>query len=265
MEKEILLRIHLAKVNFTEVEHHIASYFTSGKPPCTIHQLAQKLSISSSSISRFCKKIGLHNYKELLFLYEKHRDNKDEVQTSNISLDLQSAYFQIFRLVDRNFDSQAMKQVCRYIYQHRIITVFAFGLSATAAQDFRFRFSRLGKFIEVIYDKDAIRMNARILQRDDLVLIFTLRGNAYLEEIVSEVKKKGITVVSILGNQKSKLAKLSDMVLYTSSLSGEESTGMISSQIPILIIIDMLYYHYVQMYSDALMNWANTEKIFQNR
>ena len=108
-------------------------------------------------------------------------------------------------------------------------------------------------------------MNARILQPDDLVLIFTLRGNAYLEEIVSEVKKKGIRVVSILGNQKSKLAKLSDMVLYTSSLSGEESTGMISSQIPILIIIDMLYYHYVQMYSDALMNWANTEKIFQNR
>ena len=52
----------------------------------------------------------------------------------------QSEYFRIFHLVDQNFDAKAMEQVCRYIYEHRIINIFAFGLSATAAEDFRFRF-----------------------------------------------------------------------------------------------------------------------------
>ena len=159
MEKEILLRINLAKVNFTYVEETIAQYFTDGRKPLTIHELARELSISSSSITRFCKKIGLNNFKELMYLYEQHLNMQNAPQISNISLDLQSEYFRIFHLVDQNFDAKAMEQVCRYIYEHRIINIFAFGLSATAAEDFRFRFSRLGKFIEVIHDKDAIKMS----------------------------------------------------------------------------------------------------------
>lgn len=263
MEKEILLRINLEKVNFTYVEEQIAEYFTNGNPPLTIHELAHELSISSSSITRFCKKIGLKNFKELMYLYEQHLNTQDAPQVSNISLDLQSEYFRIFHLVDQNFDAAEMRAVCQHIYEHRIINIFAFGLSATAAQDFKFRFSRLGKFIEVIHDKDAINMSSQVLEQGDLVFIFTLRGNSYLEELAQELKTKGNVVVSILGNKKSRLAKLSDHVLYTSSLSGEESTGMISSQIPILIIIDMLYYHYVRTYTDALSNWASTEKVFK--
>ena len=265
MEKEILLRINLAKVNFTYVEETIAQYFTDGRKPLTIHELARELSISSSSITRFCKKIGLNNFKELMYLYEQHLNMQNAPQISNISLDLQSEYFRIFHLVDQNFDAKAMEQVCRYIYEHRIINIFAFGLSATAAEDFRFRFSRLGKFIEVIHDKDAIKMSSRVLQKQDLVFIFTLRGNTYLEELAAELTLRGILMVSILGNQNSRLKKLSDVVLYTSSLSGEESTGMISGQIPILIMIDMLYYHYVRTYSDALTNWASTEEILKDR
>ena len=116
MEKEILLRINLAKVNFTYVEETIAQYFTDGKPPLTIHELARELSISSSSITRFCKKIGLNNFKELIYLYEQHLNMQNAPQISNISLDLQSEYFRIFHLVDQKFDAKAMEQVCTYIY-----------------------------------------------------------------------------------------------------------------------------------------------------
>lgn len=263
MEKEILLRINLEKVNFTYVEEQIADYFTSGKPPLTIHELAHELSISSSSITRFCKKIGLKNFKELMYLYEQHLNTQKDMEVSNISLELQSEYFRIFHLVDQSFDSETLDRVCKYIYDRRIINIFAFGLSATAAQDFKFRFSRLGKFIEVIHDKDAIKMSSQVLEKGDLVFIFTLRGNSYLEELAQNLKEKGSIVVTILGNKKSRLAKLSDIVLYTASLSGEESTGMISSQIPILILIDMLYYQYVRTYTDALSNWASTEKIIK--
>lgn len=263
MEKEILLRIKYAKVNFTYVEEQIAEYFIAGLAPLTIHELAKELAISSASITRFCKKIGLNNYKELLYLYDMHLNRQDTPVVSNISFDLQSEYFRILNIADKHFDEDAIDLVCSHIYTHRFINVFAFGLSATAALDFKFRFSRTGKFIEVIHDKDAIMMSARVLQKGDLVFIFTLRGNSYLEDLAQELKEKGCIVVSILATHESRLSKLSDIVLYTASLSGEESTGMISSQIPILIILDMLYYHYVRTYSDALLNWASTEKVFK--
>lgn len=263
MEKEILVRINLAKVDFTYVEEEIAEYFKGSKPPLNIHELAKELSVSSSSITRFCKKIGLKNYKELIYLYGKHLDEKEE-SSSNISIDLRSEYFKIFNHIDKYFDEQAIIDTCTQIQNHRIINIFALGLSATAAQDFKFRFLRTGKFIEVIHDKDAIKISAQVLKKDDLVFIFTLRGNSFLEEIAELLTSRGVIVITILGNQKSKLARLSNIVLHTSSLSGEESTGMISSQIPVLIIIDILYYQYAKTFSDAIDNWALTEKILIN-
>lgn len=260
MEKEILVRIHLAKVNFTYVEEQIASYFMKERPALTIHELAHTLSLSSASITRFCKKIGLRNYKELMYLYTKHLSTKKDTQIYNIPMELSREYFRIFRFVDQSFDVKKFKKMAEYIYHHRIIHIFAFGLSATAASDFKFRFSRLGKFIEVIHDKDAIAMATQVLMKDDLVFIFTLRGNMYFENVAQELKEKGSIVLSILGNKKSRLATLSDVVLFTASLSGEESTGMISSQIPILILIDMLYEQYVKMYTEDLHKWVSTEK-----
>lgn len=261
MEKEILVRINLAKVDFTYVEEEIAEYFTAGRPPLNIHELAKTLSVSSSSITRFCKKVGLKNYKELMYLYEKHLHYNQDDKTNHVSIDLRSEYFRIFNEVVQFYDEDAIKAACASINEHRIINIFALGLSATAAQDFKFRFLRTGKFIEVIHDKDAIGMSAQVLKEGDLVLIFTLRGSTYLEEVAELLKSRGVIVICIIANKKSRLTRLCDIVLYTASLSGEESTGMISSQIPILMIIDILYYQYAKMYSDAIDNWALTEKI----
>ena len=50
--------------------------------------------------------------------------------------------------------------------------------------------------------------------------------------------------------------------MLTANLEGEESTGMMSAQIPILIQIDLIYYYYVRRYSDVLDQWISTEKVF---
>lgn len=262
MEKEIILRISHAKVNFTFVEEQISEYFLSNKPCLSINELAAKLCVSPPSITRFCKKIGLNNYKELVYLYNEHLKETTGPNISNISHDLQKSYFKIFNHIDETFNEDVINRVCEYIHNTRFINIFALGLSATAAQDFKFRFSRTGKFIEVIYDKDAIEMACSILQKGDLVFIFTLRGNKFLEKCAKTLKDKGVILVSITGNPKSTLVKLSDELLLTSNLSGEESTGMISAQIPILIQIDILHYYYVRKYSEVLEKWASTERIF---
>ncbi len=107
-------------------------------------------------------------------------------------------------------------------------------------------------------------MSSSVLEKDDLVLIFTLRGNQALVDCAIQLKERGIHVVSIIANKKSSLAKVSDVALFTADLKGEESTGMISSQIPILIVIDMIYYCYVRKYSEAIEKWAGTEEILES-
>lgn len=261
MNKEIILKITHAKFRFTCVEEQIAKYFLGNNKLMSINDLAELLCVSSASITRFCKKIGLNNYKELIYLYEQHLKENDKINISNISLDLQKSYFKIFNQIDGSFNREKIETVCDLIHGHRFMHIFALGLSATAAQDFKFRFSRMGKFIEVIYDKDAIDMTSAVIKQEDLVFIFTLRSNKYLEKCARLLREKEVKLVVITGNEHTKLKEYADINIVTANLSGEESTGMISAQIPILIQIDLIHYYYVRKYKEVLETWVSTEKI----
>ncbi|MEW8956542.1 MurR/RpiR family transcriptional regulator [Clostridium sp.] len=262
MEKEIIIRINHAKVNFTFVEEQIAEYFLEENPSLPINDLAKKLNVSPSSISRFCRKIGLSNYKELIYLYNKHLKKQKKHALNNIAIELQEGYFKIFDDIDKSFDEEKIEKICEKIHSTRLIHIFAFGLSATAALDFKFRFSRMGKFVEVIHDKSAIEMATSILEKGDLVFIFTLRGNKALEKVGEELKNKDVTVITITGNRESTLNKNSDIVINTANLHGEESTGIMSAQIPILVQIDLIYYYYIKNYKEVFDSWISTEKVF---
>ena len=262
MKKEIVLRINHSKINFTFVEEQIAEYFLQGKESVPISELSKKLNVSPASITRFCKKIGLSNYKELIYLYNEQLKNEKEHNLNNIAIDLQTEYFNLFDDIDKSFDEEKIEKVCNHIYSHRLIHVFALGLSATAAQDFKFRFSRMGKFIEVIHDRSAIEMATSILEKGDLVFLFTLRGNKALEKIGEDLKEKDITVITITANKKSSLNKTSDITINTSNFKGEEATGIMSAQIPILVQIDLIHYYYIRKYKEVLNSWVSTEKVF---
>ena len=255
MNKEIILRITHAKFKFTYVEEQIAEYFLGNNKPMSINDLAELLCVSPASITRFCKKIGLNNYKELIYL----RYFEDKTQSE---VDLQKSYFKIFNQIDGSFNREKIEEICDLIHSYRFMHIFALGLSATAAQDFKFRFSRMGKFIEVIYDKDAIDMATAVIEEGDLVFIFTLRGNKYLQKCAKALKEKGAKLVVITGNEHTKLNEYADIIIVTANLSGEESTGMISAQIPILIQIDLIHYYYVRKYKEVLEAWVSTEKVF---
>lgn len=70
MPEDIFILIESCRLNFTAVEQVIADYHLSKQPAMTIDKLSAHLAVSKASITRFCKKIGLSNYKELVFLYK---------------------------------------------------------------------------------------------------------------------------------------------------------------------------------------------------
>ena len=262
MGKSIMVKIAHSKTKFTYLEQEISQYFLEHNPCIPANELSKKLNISPSSITRFCKKIGLSNYKELMYLYSEYLNENENHNTKNIPKYIHTKYLNIIEKIDSEFDYKKIDEICTLIHNTRFINIFALGLSATAAQDFKFRFSRIGKFIEVVHDKDAIEMTGATLKKDDLVFIFTLRGNSALEKCAEKLKPRGINIISITGNPKSTLVKNSNQVLITANLEGEESTGIISAQIPMVMQIDIIYYYYVKKYNETLEQWVSTEKTF---
>lgn len=262
MNKDFQLLFEYARIKFTSVDNKIAEYFLARSPVKNIEELAFEIGVSTASITRFCKKIGLNNFKEFLFIYQQQLDQNTPQETIKPN-HLHNDYMDILKQFDKHFDKQALKKVSDLIHQHSVIHIFGSGFSALAGADFKFRFTRLGKFVEIVQDNDSMRMLSSILNPDALVILISLKGkNTCMINCANNLREKGISIICITANEKSKLLKIADISILTSSLKVEESTGMISAQMPILMAIDNIYYQYVCENKDSIQNWVKTESVF---
>lgn len=260
MKKDFLMLIESYRPDFTEVEHIIADYFLSKKPILTNSDLSKELYVSKSSITRFCKKIGLKNYKELNFLYNLSLESNEEDRS--VASKITEIYHSLATRSDLQYDEDNLDQFCCYLNKHKIIHFLGRGFNSYAGMDFQFKFSRLGKYVRVISEEHSIEMAARIAGENELIIISSLSGNEeHLVKAAQLAHKKEIDILLITANKESTVIPYANIVLYAASLHREESLGNISPQIPILIQLDMVYQHYLNLYSSTLEKWIEAEKI----
>lgn len=222
--------------------------------------MARNLYVSSSSISRFCKKIGLENYKELIFLYSLSLDTAEE--SRSVASKITEIYHSLATRSDAQYDERNLDKFCHYLNEHKIIHFLGRGFNSYAGMDFQFKFSRLGKYIRVISEEHSIEMAARIAEPDELIIISSLSGEEeHLVTAARIAKNNNVPVLIITANKNSPMISKAEIVLYAAGLNRSESLGNISPQIPILIQLDMIYERYLNLYSTTTQKWIDAERI----
>lgn len=245
---------------FTNVENIIADYFLSGAPAMSIEDLSQTLSVSTSSITRFSKKIGLDNYKELIFMSKISRDNDKEINVSSISVT--EMYYSILKRVQASYNEKSIEQICECLHRGSIIYFLGTGFNSFVGNDFQFKFSRIGKNVINVNDDNSIKLAASLVKGTEVAIICSMRGNRNsLLEAAQKLHQKSVPLLFITANLESEIKNYADLTLHTAFLSEKESYGNISPQIPMLIQMDIIYNKYVKMYKSSIGRWINTEKI----
>ncbi len=259
MNNDLQMSIAYARVKFTRTDHQIADYLLANPVPEKISVLAESIGVSTSSLSRFTKKLGFSSFKEFYYHFQQQLHEQSHEQSDENSL--HHNYIDILHQVHALLDGPTTRALCEEIHRRPGFHVYGTGFSTLVAQDLKMRFRRLGKFVEIISDIDSLDMYGPLLKADDLLLAISLNGrNERLVKYFAKLKERQVTLGCMTSNKKSRLINHADYVLLTSSLDGEESTGMISAQLPLLIIIDFLYYHYISLYRDSIELWMETEK-----
>ncbi|WP_182199726.1 MurR/RpiR family transcriptional regulator [Paraliobacillus salinarum] len=265
MKSNLFFLIETSKIAFTYVDEQIANFFLEKHPPIKQSVLAKQINVSTASITRFCKKIGFENYKEFIYQYKQALEDYPENE-SNVTNNLQFQYLELIKEINEKIDNESIKRVCEYIYDHKIIHIYGLGLSAIAGEDFKFRFTRLGKYVEIVRDYDSIEMVSSLMKENNLLFYLTLRGeNKNIIPVIKRVKEKGTKVVVVTSNQSEEIAELADYLLLTSDLKNAGNIGQLSGQIPMLVIIDLIYSQYINMYRENINKWIGTEYAFLHR
>ncbi|WP_163139465.1 MurR/RpiR family transcriptional regulator [Bacillus sp. 22-7] len=236
---------------FTSSESELAKYIID-KPDevsqLSINQIAKKIHISPATITRFCQKISFSGFNEFKHELKRYIDlrNKPAMSSDIKEIDYFSNLYQnhlkIIETTFRNMTYLDIQQAVSLLTEARKVHVYGIGNSGIAAQEFKWKFFRIGIQVESITDPHQAVMDAALSSGGSLVIGISVSGKT--KEVIDAVKiakRQGATVLAITSDKTSDLSRLADLSLLVMSKSSMHMGQNISPTLPLFLLFDLLY------------------------
>lgn len=122
------------------------------------------------------------------------------------------------------------------------IIFYGMGGSGCLAYDAYHKFVRTGIRCAVNTDSHWQAMISSMAKKDDVIIAFSNSGTN--KELIESMKigiKNGVKIISITGNEKSPISKVSDVVLVSYGQESNFRSEAMESRLSVLMIVDALY------------------------
>lgn len=244
--------------SFTPAEQTIANFFIENRDVADLSfkKLSAELHISTASLVRFAQKLGYSGYREFVFQYRKSLAQKEEPAKSRLADSTQSVLDCYQELLDKScslVDEQQITRVVRLIAQKSRVFFYGMGSSGLVAQEIASRFIRIGVDAESVVDSHKLLMNHVRLDDNCLVIAISISGTT--REIVEALEKAHQNgAASVLVTSMRRPAQQADLgeVMLVAVKERMKYGEAISPQFAALLLMDVLYAHYVQQDSESI-------------
>lgn len=248
-KSNIISKIEATYENFTNTEKKIADFFISNKDiiDFSAKNIAGKLYVSEASLSRFSKKMNFKGYREFIYQY-KNTMKSDDINIDNLTKGVLETYGELLNKSYSLIDDTQMIKVAKLLFKYDKVYTYGIGSSATVAQEFRIRFMRLGLHVEHIIDEHIMKMNRALIDDKTLVIGFSVSGKTdIIRDSLKVAKEKGAKTIIITSSNDYSLHEFCDEVMLIAIKKNLEIGNIISSQFPMLVVIDVLYAHFLNL------------------
>ncbi|WP_139690187.1 MurR/RpiR family transcriptional regulator [Streptococcus oralis] len=260
---DIATIIDLHFEELTELEQEIARYFLQAETiqdDLSSQQVTQKLHISQAALTRFAKKCGFTGYREFVFQYQ-HQASKPDTHShkhSPLTKRVLRSYSIMREQTQDLIDEEQLERVAQLIDDAERVYFFGTGSSGLIAREMKLRFMRLGVVCEALTDQDGFAWTTSIMDENCLVLGFSLSGTtqSVLDSLL-DAKDMGAKTILFTSSPSKDCQAYTETVLVASH-SQSSYIQRISAQLPMLILIDLIYAYFLEI------NRESKEKIFNS-
>ena len=261
-KQDIATIIDLHFEELTELEQEIARYFLQVDTivdDLSSQQVTQKLHVSQAALTRFAKKCGFTGYREFVFQYQ-HQANKQDTHShkhSPLTKRVLRSYSNLREQTQDLIDEEQLERVAQLIDDAERVYFFGTGSSGLIAREMKLRFMRLGVVCEALTDQDGFAWTTSIMDENCLVLGFSLSGTtqSVLDSLL-DAKEMGAKTILFTSAPKNSQAYTETVLVASHSQSSY--IQRISAQLPMLILIDLIYAYFLDI------NRESKEKIFNS-
>lgn len=260
---DIATIIDLHFEELTELEQEIARYFLQAETiqdDLSSQQVTQKLHISQAALTRFAKKCGFTGYREFVFQYQ-HQASKPDTHShkhSPLTKRVLRSYTIMREQTQDLIDEEQLERVAQLIDDAERVYFFGTGSSGLIAREMKLRFMRLGVVCEALTDQDGFAWTTSIMDENCLVLGFSLSGTtqSVLDSLLDAKEMGAKTILFTSAPNKNSQAYTETVLVVSHSQSSY--IQRISAQLPMLILIDLIYAYFLEI------NRESKEKIFNS-
>ena len=260
---DIATIIDLHFEELTELEQEIARYFLQVDTivdDLSSQQVTQKLHVSQAALTRFAKKCGFTGYREFVFQYQ-HQANKQDTHShkhSPLTKRVLRSYSNLREQTQDLIDEAQLERVAQLIEDAERVYFFGTGSSGLIAREMKLRFMRLGVVCEALTDQDGFAWTTSIMDENCLVLGFSLSGTtqSVLDSLLDAMEMGAKTILFTSAPNKNSQAYTETILVASHSQSSY--IQRISAQLPMLILIDLIYAYFLEINRDS------KEKIFNS-
>lgn len=262
-KQDIATIIDLHFEELTELEQEIARYFLQVDTivdDLSSQQVTQKLHVSQAALTRFAKKCGFTGYREFVFQYQ-HQANKQDTHShkhSPLTKRVLRSYSNLWEQTQDLIDEAQLERVAQLIEDAERVYFFGTGSSGLIAREMKLRFMRLGVVCEALTDQDGFAWTTSIMDENCLVLGFSLSGTtqSVLDSLLDAMEMGAKTILFTSAPNKNSQAYTETVLVASHSQSSY--IQRISAQLPMLILIDLIYAYFLEI------NRESKEKIFNS-
>ena len=242
MQRSIMDELQLQYRNLSLKEKEIADYITRFKNSIhniNIRELADQTNSSTSTITRFCRKINCESFVD--FKIRLSREFEKPVDKNNCFSKVQNLYTEIVNSTADLIQQENIEKVVDLIKSANRVHVYGLGSSGLSALEFKYRLMRMNITIDAITDSHMMIMSAALLHESDLVIGLSNSGRT--EEVIEAMavgRRNGAKTVSITNYNHTPLTDISNISLFTPSMYRTGDQHFINSQLAIIYVLDVI-------------------------
>ena len=202
----------------------------------TVRELADAVHVSSSTVMRFCKKLGCDGYSEFRIKFKMYVKEEEKEQPKE-DLDEILHYFQ--GVHTSAFEEQIAVAVNMIKSAKRVIFI-GIGTSGILGKYGARYFSNLHKFCQ--YIEDPYYPVLEDIYEDAVVVALSESGETgEIIQMVNSFKEHNCKILSITNKNSSTLSKIADFNMsYFVSEQKTKSEYNITTQVPVLFLIEAI-------------------------
>lgn len=215
-----------------------------------IRELATEAHVSTSTIVRFCKKLGYDGYSEFKLYLRDHLERRGEVIVKD---DITEVIDFLQKTCSDAFEKK-LEMLTKVILDANNVFFIGSGMSGIVAKFGARYFSSVGKFCLYI-DEPHYPTESRLLEHS-LAIVFSVSGESGdTIRHVNRFKERGCRILSITNTENCTIAKLSDYNIsyYVTYMRLKDYD--ITSQLPAMSIAERLgkrLYQYTAMGQETI-------------